>query len=638
MADLTLQLWNDKNQNGKNSPYYGAQGQCGIADTNSLETYNNAWVIIFNKDNYDPDCSGDYIEILPNTPISKLDDTQRLDSNDKVVGDWKNQVKSFIIYQQEPSWFGKMSNSKRVRPSYQDLFTPGSGQALVTSSPKYNGDNAILQGPYNGNNLHYDYYGSSGSPIAGDSNGTIQSLSTGPNTWMIIFDSNDCKGNFKMIGPNIPYNDLNEVHRQDINGNTVGDWKNQIKACLVYNVQPEFWSTNLPRPYIKLADLSNLYQSKISSSSDNFIKYEVCDDQYTINNPEFKAQSTKAVLSVNDGDPDGLPSDGWTKYYVSLAHNNPVLVKNDNASFNLYFNNKGQITCISNFQWSNSSAMNVSQAAIKIVDDTAWYLGAAGAIESLGISEEVADDFVDTFDFICKAFNDIADLVYKRTNNGGSVYFLPVICHTINRIATSVLDNFNNPTFSHSNASCVFNFNDATFLSKLTQYSGSSNNLDWQTQTHGNYPLNRLVNYAVSGNNCKTWFQEYSISAKIGMLLSCKIDCQIPGDTGTGDQDYNYIVLMMGFQIPPSGNVPVLSFAQAFVQFSKSQSDSFHTPAYVSNPILNENHQHVPYYTTDIIQSIVDYFNTKCTGNNQYLSNVVQYNMTAMKESVTYSS
>lgn len=612
MSGADFILWNDHDGNGKDSRYIGTQGQTGIADTNSLETAGDTWVIIFDIDNYDPNSTGDYKKISPNTYIYSLNDT-----NKSSGGDWKNQIKSFILYKHQPTWW-----TWADRPTADQLFELNDGQALFTKDDNFLGDNATFKAPFNAEDLHYFFYvGGNRSQM----NTSINCIRTGNNAWLIVFDDTDGKGNFLKIGPNSKNNDL-------------GNLRDKIKSFLLYDTKPEFWDTIYSRPYINLGTLAVQFPGSSLSGGDTIV-YNVADSTYNIKLPSLDMQSTTNTVD-NDYEEDDytkLPTNGWTKYNAEFTHNNTGGF-NDKVNFSMYFNNNGKLASIQKFTWSDGSAYQIPQQLITIVDDDAWVLGTAGVPETLGISEEAASEFVDDFNFVCNTFNDIFGFIFKKSDNGGQYYFLPVTCHAINRICTNVLNNYTNRTVytntQDPRRTYLLSFDYASFLTNLKSEVSAQSTLSWVLKSglaHQHIPFDNVVEYNYENLPFRTWYQEYSLSTQLGMLISCKIDNVIGSDKD------DHVILMMGFVIPINNtDPPVLNFAQAIVQFTnESDSSSNIKTSQCTTTTGNQN---------DIINDICNQLNTGLANVNktdenigrQYITNVVEANMNAIINSVKF--
>ena len=614
-SNVDFEIWNHNDRGGLSDTFKNTQGQDNITgNTDSLETASNTWVIVFNETNY----YGDSMQVGPSTYLDDLNHTTRYNSSGSDEGDWKNQIQSFVLYKTKPSYWGR-------NPTRDELFVPPSGHAVFTENNNFLGDNRTFTAPYNALNLGSVGYTTSGTEMYRTTGGTINSLRTGPNAWLIVFNEADCRGCALRVTPNTKHGDLNNITRYNLQGEDEGDWKNQIESFLLYDKEPEFWSTGYPRPYIDFTTLFNLYPGTTNTSSDDKITYVIEDATYNIDEPEVAAQATTQVISdyyIND-DFSVLPEDGWTKYHISMSHENTG-GRNDKAEFDMFFDNSGKLVSIQHFEWSSNGAYNISEALITIVDDEAWLLGTIGALETLGISEEVADGFVQVFDFLTTAFNDISSLVYRKTDNGGSYYFLPVICHTINRVYSTIAASFNRPTYSsssdgRSHYALDFNYDGYTGALSGTD-SGVSNVGAWSLKsgTSGAMPFSQVIEFEYQGYNFRVWYPEVSFSTELGMIMSCKIDYEI------SDNKDDHIILLMGVSVPATaGDQPVLSFAQGTIQFTDDSDSNIMTSPCGGNNIINDVYDQL---SSQLTGSNID----SDSGGRAYLAEVARANMQAM--------
>lgn len=624
-------LWNNNDQGGGSDSYTGAQGQENIdANNDSLQTSSGTWVIVFDGTEY----TGNIWKINPSTYESDLNHVDRYNSSGSKVGVWKNAIQSFIIYKQEPAYWNSSS-----WPSKSELIELQEHQALFTENGNFEGDNRVFTGPYNAGSLSDIGYANDSDKMTGT--GGVTALRSGNGSWLIIFDDTDFDGDFLKIGPNTTYPDLNNVERKDVNGNNDGDWKNQIQSFLLYTYQPEFWNTSYSRPYVDFSTFYGLYPYPTSSESDNEVVYMVEDSTYTVACPDFTEQSTTQSLSVNDDDDTtNLPTNGWTKYGMSLTHENPVLTSDDTCTFDAYFDNTGALVSIQHFDMELNGADQISQALIDTVDFVAWYYGTTGALETLGISEEAADAFVDVFDFITAAFNKFSAAIYKVSDNGGQFYFLPVVCHTLNRLCTTVAKPFNVAVYTSSTDARQGNsmaFNNGNFPSALNTVIGNGSVKDWtqeDTSSGNTSPFGQAAEYTYQSNPYRTWYQESSVSAQLGIFVSCKLDYEI----GDGSKD-DHVILLLGFRLPDTnGDPPSLTFAQATVQFTDGSNPNIMTPPYNNVSTGTSN------YTSDVIGSIYNYIQEQLSGvsmtssqqGRQYLADVTKANMQAICNCVSF--
>ncbi|WP_188768471.1 hypothetical protein [Emticicia aquatilis] len=153
-----------------------------------------------------------------------------------------------------------------------------------------------------------------------------------------------------------------------------------------------------------------------SKSYSEYLEYKVEDSQYRVYNPTVKANN---VL------------------YVKLDHIRADAT-DDHVELTVEFDTNASIKHVSYTWKKGNDGYQISDTAISIVDDSLELLGAVGALETFGLSEELALDAKEAFDFCAKAFNDISTAVVKWNDNGGQLYFVAVVSHTINRLCSSV--------------------------------------------------------------------------------------------------------------------------------------------------------------------------------------------------------
>ncbi len=163
-----------------------------------------------------------------------------------------------------------------------------------------------------------------------------------------------------------------------------------------------------------LSTFKSLYPN--SKSYSEYLEYKVEDSLYRVYNPTVKADN---VL------------------YVKLDHIRADAT-DDHVELTVEFNTNASIKQV-NYNWQKGNdGYQIPDKAIKAVDITFEVVGAVGALETFGLSEELALDAKEAFDFCAKAFNDISTAVVKWNDNGGQLYFVAVVSHTINRLCSSV--------------------------------------------------------------------------------------------------------------------------------------------------------------------------------------------------------
>lgn len=615
-----FQAWNNHDRGGYSDSYTGAQGQDNLnANDNSLETAANTWVIIFDKPGYTGNCK----KIPPSKYIDSLTNTNRYDNNGKKVGDWKNHMQSFILYKQKPAFWD--TGSDYTQPDKSQLFILHDAQACMAENDDFMGANRIFAAPFNGPSTTNIGYTTNSIQMSGIN--SISSLKTGPNAWLIIFSKTGAQGDFKKVNPETTYGQLSAVKRTDIAGDQQGNWENEIDSFLLYPAEPGFWSTKYQRVYVDFETLYKLYPDPSSKATDSDVAYVVGDSTYKIDEPEFIDQSTTQQLSVYlIDDTSDLPTDGWTKYHVYQQHENTGSF-DDKAEYDIYFDNNGRLVSIQRFQWSSKGAFQVPQTLIKSVDLIAWYVGTASSLVSFGVGEEVAATFVKIFDFVCNVFNKIANVVYKATDNGGQFYFLPVICHTLNRICTTVATPFNRPVYPENDPRNNYRmaFSNSGFPTALgNALNGNGSAKGWTQSTSGKTStFNQVVEFTYQNNPYRTWYQESSVSSQLGLFVSCKIDYEIDGSKD------DHIILLMGFAITStSQQTPVISFAQVIVQFTDGSNTNIQSNAFnvdVINAVYNDLKSKLSSVSMDDDQK-----------GRQYIAEITKANMIAINACVSY--
>lgn len=153
-----------------------------------------------------------------------------------------------------------------------------------------------------------------------------------------------------------------------------------------------------------------------SKSYNDYLEYKVEDSQYRVHYPTLKSDNV------------------WS---IKLDHIRGDAT-DDHVDLDIEFNTDGSIKQIK-YSWEKGNeGYQISDKVIKAVDITIEVAGAIGALETFGISEELALDAKEAFDFCAKAFNDISAVVVKWSDDGGRMYFVAVVCHTINRMCSSI--------------------------------------------------------------------------------------------------------------------------------------------------------------------------------------------------------
>ena len=162
------------------------------------------------------------------------------------------------------------------------------------------------------------------------------------------------------------------------------------------------------------------YPDADETKDDKAIEYKVEDSNYRIYYPTVTDKSTSTVTLL-----------------VKLDHIRGGAT-DDHVDLTLVYDTQAQLVSVSYTWEAGNDGYQIPEALITAVDITFDVAGLVGAFETAGISEEVAEATKKVFDVCCKAFNDISKVVVKWSDNGGRMYFIPVVCHTISRLSNSV--------------------------------------------------------------------------------------------------------------------------------------------------------------------------------------------------------
>jgi hypothetical protein len=166
-----------------------------------------------------------------------------------------------------------------------------------------------------------------------------------------------------------------------------------------------------------LSNFKSLYPN--SKAESDYLEYKVEDSKYRVHYPTVKADN------VFDVKLDHIRADAT----------------DDHVELTVEFSPTGTIKNV-NYDWTKGNdGYQVPEKLVKVVDGTLVIIGAVGALETFGLSEELALDAKEAFDFCAKAFNDISTAIVKFNDNGGQLYFVAVVSHTINRLCSSVSAN-----------------------------------------------------------------------------------------------------------------------------------------------------------------------------------------------------
>lgn len=394
----SISFYTNNDYDGSSITYSDPQGkESGVmSGIDSLKTGDNTWVVVYDSQYY----GGNWMKIPPNTNHSDLKKMQRgSDSDDN----WKNQIDSFVMYSSKPSFW----DGSGAKPS----FGPSSCHATFFENTSYKGDNKSYLSTTSKSSLGDEHYTTDGTKSLKN---TINSLETGPQTWLVIYDAESYQGNSKKVNPNTTCSDLNNWTDRGEGG---GDWKNQIQSFQLYSQKPTDWDV-----YMDINHWEDQYPNNYDDStlSGNAMGYKTQNCQYRFYDPQISFGSNN-VMSITF-QIDHIMG-GATDDHVTL-----VVDVNPDGSLNS-----------TSYSWDAGGAYEIPNSVVKAVDAGVELAGAVGALETCGISEEAAQDFVETFDMACKVFNKIASVMANwAESDGGRFYLIPVIAHTINRALSSV--------------------------------------------------------------------------------------------------------------------------------------------------------------------------------------------------------
>lgn len=395
----TVTFWNNNDYGGISSSFTGAQRRSYSTSQawDSLKTGSNTWLVVWNGSNY----TGDYLKIGGTSAASNSD----LNHTDRSGGgDWKNQIKSFIMYANQPSWWGSSST-----PPNNDLNLQPH-DAVFCADTDFNGDTAVYTATVYEPDLNSVDFPTNPNR---DMKDNIQSLATGSAAWLEIWNDTNYYGSTLKIYPNTKYTDLNSVSRKP-----EGDWKNQIQSFKLYGALPASWNLGFNEDLFYNAFPGAL---KMEDSSGPYYHYTTQDCGYDIRITSQSYDATTMTMSFRID-------------YDLTGHN-------DKVNLDLVINSDGSFNSVS-YEYEQGGAVQIPKAFITAVDVSAEVLGAVGALETAGISEEAANSFIEAFDTFCKVFNKISNGLYKLSeSNDGRFYMVAVCTQTLCRAFSAVTTN-----------------------------------------------------------------------------------------------------------------------------------------------------------------------------------------------------
>jgi len=168
------------------------------------------------------------------------------------------------------------------------------------------------------------------------------------------------------------------------------------------------------------ATFRSLYPDCDETKDGTAIEYKVEDSNYRIYYPtNIIKTSTTLQMTVQLDHIRG----GATDDHVTLVLN---------------YDAQAHLSSVSYTWEAGNDGYQIPETLITAVDIVFDVAGLLGAFETAGISEEVAEGTKEVFDVCCKAYNDISKIVVKWSDNGGRMYFIPVVCHSIIRLTQSL--------------------------------------------------------------------------------------------------------------------------------------------------------------------------------------------------------
>lgn len=381
-------------------PFNGAQRRSYSTpqDWTSLKTGSNTWLVVWNGSNY----TGDYLKIGGANAASNsdLNNTKRSGG-----GDWKHQIQSFIIYANQPSWW-----SDTTPPPNNDLNLQPH-DAIFCTGTDFNDETVVYTANAFESDLNSCPFPTNHSV---DMKNDIQSLATGSSAWLQIWNDTNYSGSTLRIYPNTVYKDLNAVPRLPD-----GDWKNQMQSFKLYNSEPDAsWSLGFDEGiFFK----SFPHATKQHDSSGDYYHYTTQDCGYDIRITDKKYDTTTMTISFRiDWDVTG---------------------KNDKVYLDLTVNSDGTFNEVA-YDYEQGDPTQISKKFIRAVDVSAEVLGAVGALETAGISEEAANSFIEAFDTFCDVFNKVSKILYKiSASNDGRFYMVATATHVLCRAFSAITTN-----------------------------------------------------------------------------------------------------------------------------------------------------------------------------------------------------
>lgn len=396
----TVTFWNKNDFEGISSTFNGAQRRAYNTSQawDSLKTGTGTWLVVWDNSNY----TGNYMKIGPsNSTFDDLNHAGR--GND---GDWKNQIKSLMIYANQPSWW----NYSTTPPNNDLNLQPN--DAVFCSGTNFNNDTVVFTANASEDDLNQVKFPTNTS---NDMKNDIQSLATGSSAWLEVWNETDYTGSTLRVYPKTTYTDLNSVARQP-----EGDWKNQIQSFKLYNALPASWNLGFDQDTFFGAFPGAV---KMQDSSGQYYHYNTQDCGYDIRLTGLSYDTSTMTVSFRID-------------YDLTGHNDKVML-------DLVVNTDGTFNSVS-YEYDQGGAVQIPKSVIKAVDVSAEVLGAVGALETAGISEEAANSFIEAFDTFCDVFNKISNVLYKLSEANDGRFYMVAVCTQVLCRAFSAVTTTNN--------------------------------------------------------------------------------------------------------------------------------------------------------------------------------------------------
>lgn len=203
-ANCWVSFWEDNDYKGNTRTFSGAQSIYDLAEydynnsdqemddsINSLKTGSSTWICLFTQHNFE----GSILKVGPNGTIKDLNEYKIPGG-----GDFKNSIVSFVMYDSQPNFWSTNVDTNA-----------GSCWLKLYDGTRYTGERFTLYGAGSTVNAAcidgYYYYNSS---TGGYYYRYPNSLTTGPGTWVELYDDRDFKNMVAQFGPNSLVSDLSK--------------------------------------------------------------------------------------------------------------------------------------------------------------------------------------------------------------------------------------------------------------------------------------------------------------------------------------------------------------------------------------------------------------------------------------------